>query len=122
MEGGNHSPREALSTKLQAGFVAQTSWDSGRSTSAWEGVLVVHPENQVAETGEAINHSYCTCQAPGHLSCLDLGRAQNAGPTESALLKTTQVSESERLRPGKCIQPRASLRQFPAEQPRASAV
>ena len=34
LEGGNRSPRETLTTKLQAGFVAKTSWDSGRSTSA----------------------------------------------------------------------------------------
>ena len=26
----------------------------------------------------------CACQAPDHLSCWDLGRAQNAGPTKSA--------------------------------------
>ena len=69
--------------------------------------------------GEAISHSDHACQTPGHLSCLDLGRAQNAGPTESVPLRNTQVPEPERLRPGKCIQPRASLRQFPAEQPRA---
>ena len=62
---------------------------------------------------------YCACQAPGHLSCLDLGRAQNTGPTESAPLRATRVPEPEQLRLGKCIQPRASLRQFPKEQPRA---
>ena len=27
----------------------------------------------------------CAYQAPGHLSCLDLGKAQKAGPTESSL-------------------------------------
>ena len=32
------------------------------------------------------NLGECSCQAPGHLSCMDLGRAQNAGPTESVLL------------------------------------
>ena len=58
-------------------------------------------------------------QAPGHLRCLEPGRVQNAGPTESAPLWSTQVPEPERLRPGKCIQTRASPRQFPAEQPRA---
>ena len=31
----------------------------------------------------------CTCQAPGHLSCLDLGRAQSTGPTESVPLWST---------------------------------
>ena len=67
---------------------------------------VVHPENQVAVTGEAISHSDHACQTPHHLSCSDLGRAQNAGPTESAPLRTTRVPESEWLRPGRCMQPR----------------
>ena len=51
----------------------------------------------------------CTHQTPGHLSCSDLGRAQNAGPSESAPLWSTQVPEPERLRPGKGIQPRPAL-------------
>ena len=79
----------------------------------------VRPENQAAGMGEAVSHSDNTHQAPGHLSCSDLGRAQNAGPTESAPLRTTRVPETEWLRPGRCIQPRAGLRQFLAEQPRA---
>ena len=57
-----------------------------------------------------------------HLSYSDLGRAQNAGPTKSAPLRNTRVPEPERLRPGRCMQPRAGLRWFPAEQPRAGAV
>ena len=67
---------------------------------------------------------HCTSdrQALGHLSCSDLGRAQNAGPTESAPLRTTWIPELEWLRPGKYIQPRACLREFPAEQPRSWAV
>ena len=48
----------------------------------------------------------CARQAPGHLSCLDLGRAQNAGPTKSAPLWSTQEPEPEWLRPGNCMQPR----------------
>ena len=52
-------------------------------------------------------------QAPGHLSCLDLGRAQNAGPTESVPLCNTQEPEPEWLRSGKSTQPRACLRRFP---------
>ena len=67
---------------------------------------VVHPENQAAGTGEAISHSDRTHQTPHHPSCLELGRAQNAGPTESAPLRTTRVPEPERLRPGRCMQPR----------------
>ena len=58
-------------------------------------------------------------QYKAHLSCSDLQRAQNTGLTESVPLRTTRVPEPEWLRPGKCIQPRADLRQFPAEQPRA---
>ena len=71
---------------------------------------------------EAISHSNRAHQTPHHLSCLDPGRAQNAGPTESAPLRTTQQPEPEWLRPGRCRQPRASLRWFPAEQSRAWAV
>ena len=59
-----------------------------------------------------------TCQSPSHLSCSDLGREQNAGPTKSAPLWSTREPEPEQLRPGKCMQPRARIRQFPAEQPR----
>ena len=72
--------------------------------------------------GEAISRSNRARQTPGHLSCSDLGRAQNAGPTESAPLRTTRVPEPERLGPGRCKQPRAGLGWFPAEQPRAWAV
>ena len=83
---------------------------------------VVHPENRAAGMGQAISHLDRARQTAHHLSCSDLGRAQNAGPTESAPLRTTQLPESEWLRPGKCIQPGAGLRQFPAGQPRAWAV
>ena len=41
-----------------------------------------------------------------HLSCSDLGRTQNAGPTESAPLRTTRVPEPERLGPGSSAQGR----------------
>ena len=53
------------------------------------------------------------------VSCSDLGRAQNAGPTESVPLRTTRVPEPEQLRPGRCKQPRAGLGWFPTEQSRA---
>ena len=52
-------------------------------------------------------------QASGRLSCSDLGRAQNAGPTKSVPVWSTREPEPERLRPGKCTQPRALFRQFP---------
>ena len=81
-------------------------------------MLVVHSENRVAGMGEAKSCNYCAHQTPGNLSGLDVGRAQNAGPTESAPLRSTQVPEPECLRPGKCMQPRARLRQFLAEQAR----
>ena len=55
----------------------------------------------------------CVYQAPGHLRCSDLGRAQNAGPTEAVPLWSTWEPEPEQLRPGKCMQPRACFRQFP---------
>ena len=72
--------------------------------------------------GEAISCSDCARQTPHHLSCSDLGRAQNAGPTESAPLRTTGVPEPEQLRPGRRMQPRAGLGWFLVEQPRAWAV
>ena len=56
----------------------------------------------------------CTHHAPGRLSCSDLGRAQNTGPTESVPLWSTREPEPERLRPGKCTHTRAHLRQFPS--------
>ena len=50
---------------------------------------------------------------PGHLSSSDLGRAHNAGPTESVPLWSTLEPEPEQLRPGKYMQPRAYFGQFP---------
>jgi len=70
--------RHYLPNFKQASLLTKTSWGSGRSTSAWEGVLVVHPENRVAGTGEAISGSNHAHQTPYHLSCSHLGRAQNA--------------------------------------------
>ena len=55
----------------------------------------------------------CAHQAPGRLNFSDLGRAQNTGPTKSAPLWSIRVPEPKRLRPGKCMQPRACFRQFP---------
>jgi len=106
----------------QASLLTKISWGSGQSISAWEGSLVVNPENWVAGMGEAISCSDHAHQTPHHMSCSDLGRAQHTGPTESAPLRTTWVPEPEWLRPGRCMQPRASLWWFPVEQPRAWAV
>ena len=55
----------------------------------------------------------CAHQAPVYLSCLDLGRAKNAGPTESVPLWSTQEPEPKQLRPGKCTQPKVRFRQIP---------
>ena len=95
---------------------------SRQSSSAWEGASVVHPENRAAGMGEVISCSDRAHQTPHYLSCSDLGRAQNAGPMESVPLRNTQVPEPERLRPGRCMQPRAGLGRILAEQPRAWAV
>jgi len=114
--------RHYLPNCKQASLLTKTSWGSGHSTSAWEGVAVVHPENCASGTGEAISRSDCARQTPHHLSCSDLERAQSAGPTESAPLRTSWVPEPERLRIGRCMQARAGLGQFPAEQHRGWAV
>ena len=111
-ERGNRSPREASSTKLQAGFIANQDflgfWTVNICLRRCTGCIPRKPSSRDRAS-----------QTPGHLSCSDLGRAQNAGPTESVPLWSTPVPEPERLRPGKCRQPRAGLRQFTAEQPRA---
>ena len=52
-------------------------------------------------------------QAPGRLSCSDLGKAQNAGPTDSVSLWSTQESENEWLRPGNYTQLMAHFRKLP---------
>jgi len=114
--------RHYLPNCKQASLLTKISWGSGQSTSDWEGALVVHPENWAAGTGEAISRSNCAHQTSHYLSYSDLGRAQNAGPTESAPLRTTRVPEPERLRPGRCMKPRASLGWFLEEQHRAWAV
>ena len=59
----------------------------------------------------------CTRQAPGLLSCSDLGRAYNAGPTESVPLWSTSEPEPEWLRPAH--NPGPTLDSSPAEQPGA---
>ena len=97
--------RHYLPNCKQASLLTKVSWDSRWSTSAWEGALVVHPENRAAGTGEVISRSARTHQTPGHLSCSDLGRAQNAGPTESVPLRTTCVPEPEWLRLGSAYNP-----------------
>ena len=115
-------------------MVTKTSWDSGRSTFHWEG-RSQRSAPQKRHTAHLRQHDCCASrkpsgwdwggnkthctweecahQVPSCLGCSDLGRAQNAGPTESAPLWNTREPEPEWLRPGKCTQPRACFRQFP---------
>ena len=111
----------------QASLLTKTSWDSGQSTSAGkisqrsapQERYTVHlrrragctPRKPSSRDGgcnklQPPSAGDCARQASGHLSCLDLGRAQNAGPTKSEPLWSTREPEPEWLRPGKCMQPR----------------
>ena len=83
----------------------QYSHYAPRKPSSWEGGQEVI--RRTAPPGE------CPHQAPDRLSCSDLGKAQNVGPTKSVPLWSTREPEPEQLRPGKCTQPRARLRRFP---------
>ena len=128
-EGGNHGPREASSTKLQAGFDAnqdflgfwmvdfrreghnQRSTPWKRHTEHLKRCTSCTPRrlsgrDKEGDKSQPSTGGDCARQAPGHLSCSDLGRAQNAGPTKSAPLWSTQEPEPEWLRPGNCMQPR----------------
>ena len=53
-----------------------------------------------------------TCQAPGRLSFLDLGKAQNTCPTKSMPLWSTWEPEPEWLRPEKCMKHRVLFGQY----------
>ena len=132
------SERHPVPNCKQASLLTKPSWDFGWLTfterftardqllrrdtrHTREGMPIVHPGNRAAGTGEALRHTPhpthtpwgdCACQAPGHLSFSDLGLAQRAGPTKSAPLWRTREPEPERLRHGKCMQPRARIRPF----------
>ena len=130
--------RHYLPNCKQASLLTKTSWHSGRSTSA--GRVVARDQlsrrekartlytQKTEQLGPGRGKSQPStggdyvCQGPGHLSCLDLAWAQNAGPTKSAPLWTNREPEPEWLTPGKCMQTRACIRQFPGEQPKVSAV
>ena len=135
-ERGNLGPREASSTKLQAGprLLTRTSWDSGRLTSTGRGAVrdqlrrrdTAHlsrpcplpPRKPSGWDGEVMRrtpHLGRLCwPSPWSPEPLGPGRANTAGPADSAPLWSTQEPEPERLRPGKCTQPRACLRQLPS--------
>ena len=140
-EGGNRGPREASYTKLQADFIANQDFlgfwtvDIRREDRSLRSVPQkrhsAHLRRRVGctpgkpsgwdEGGDKTQPPTggdCARQASGHLSCLDLGQAQNAGPTKSAPLWSIQEPEPQWLRSGKCMQTRACIRQFLAEQPR----
>ena len=119
MSCGLHSWEEYKKSIRKRTRLLTSEFSASDGVIAWFERPGIDPENQAAGTEEAISHSDPAHQTPGHLSCSDLGRAQNAGPTEFVPLSTIRVSESERLRPGRCMQPGAGLKQFLAEQPRA---
>ena len=64
-------------------------------------MLVVHPENRVGGTAEAIRHSDCARQTPELL-----------GPGKGTKCRTTRVPEPEWHRLGRCMKPRAGLGWF----------
>ena len=104
------------------------AWDqlsSGDTRHYWDGCLRAHPGNPSAWTGEVFkiyDHlGQCARQAPGRLSCSDLGRAQNACPTKSVPLWSTREPEREQ-RPGKGRKRRAHCGQRPAQHSGAWAV
>ena len=127
-EGGNCGLREASSTKLQAGFIANQDF-----LEFW--MVNIHQEGHNQRAAPQKTHTAhlrrctgctpgklsgwdgggdkmqpptggdCARQTPNHLSCSDLGRAQNACPTKSVPLWSTQEPEPEQLRPGKYMQP-----------------
>ena len=98
-----HSQRSALQRRYTA-HLRRRSCCAPRKPSSWP------------QGGDKMHHptwGEYACQAPGGLSCSDLGRAQNAGPTESVPLWNTREPEPEWLRLGKFMQPRACFRHFP---------
>ena len=107
-------------------WVVTPAWLSGlwrsflynSSMYTWDGALSVHLETEWLGLEMIKMHGppgQCTHQAPGHLSCSELGRAQNAHPTESVLLRITW--EPEWLSPGKCTKLKARFGQCPCRAP-----
>ena len=64
----------------------------------------------------------CAHQTTGRLSCSDLGRTQNASPTESVLLWSTKNLNLSGLDLGSACNPGPALDSAPAEQPGAWAL
>ena len=141
-ERGNCGPREASSTKLQAGFIdnqdflgfwmADIHQEGQSQRSAPQKRHMTHLRRRACCTSRKLSGwegrgiqthpspgGDCAHQAPGHLNYFDLGRAQNTGPTESVPLGSTREPEPEQLRPGNCTQPGPTSDSSLAEQPRA---
>ena len=107
LKTGTLSPREASSTKLQAGFIANQDFlgfwtvdihrEGHSPRSAPQKRHTAHLRRAPAATqlsgwdGEAIRRSphlgECAHQAPGSLSCSDLGRAQNTAQPSLRLVE-----------------------------------
>ena len=112
-KGATLAPETASSTKLRAGsqLLTKTSWDSGQLTST--GMVAARDQLPRGDTQHTCRgHAHytprkpsgwdgggvrryptwgeCARQAPGRLSCSDLGRAQNTDPTKSVPLWSTQ--------------------------------
>ena len=66
--------------------------------------------------GKAISHSDCARQTP---ELLGPGKGAKGRPNRICASEGYLRAEPERLRPGRCMQPRAGLRRFPVEQLRA---
>ena len=132
------APREASYTKLQADFIVNQDFLGFRMVDIHREGCSQRSAPQKRHMAHLRRHSCCTprkpsgydgggdksqpstggdcaCQAPGDLSCSDLGQAQNAGPTKFAPIWSTREQEPKQLRSGECMQPRACNREFPAE-------
>ena len=141
LERGKLGPREASSTKLQAGTqsLTKTSWDSGQLTSAWkitsrdqfleethstgDGRAGCYPGNPVAGIWEVRRCSpyLGRLRSPSTWSpeLLGPGKGTKRRPNPSAPLWSPREPEPEQLRPGKCTQPRPASDSSLAEKPRA---
>ena len=96
----DHSPRSTSQRRHMAHLRLVLSWHT-QETWLGPGRWI----RRMAHLGQ------CAHKAPGHLSYSDLGSAQNARPTESVPLRSTQ--ESEWLRPGKWMNCRVCFGQCP---------
>ena len=134
--------RHPLPNCKQAPLLTKTSWDSEQLTSARRVAardqLVpqrrhmahlsrctrCHPENRVAGTGEPIRRSPhlgedCMRQAPGHLSCLDLGRHKTQAQRSLRLCGVPENLNLSGLDLGSALNPRPTSGSSLAEQPGA---